>query len=148
MLKDFIESGYMPWFFGDGKVKKDDGVIQWTHAFYKDGISSFWIDIIKPIIEKLNVNQVLRIKANLNLKCNIPIESDFHTDIDVNKDDKDETKICIYYVNTNNGKTDFEIGKTVNSVENRAVLFSNKLKHRGILQTDIDNRIVINIIYR
>ena len=53
----------------------------------------------------------------------------------------------IFYVNTNNGYTEFEDGTKVESVENRLVTFSLNMKHRGTSCTDEKTRVVINFNY-
>ena len=51
---------------------------------------------------------------------------------------------AIYYVNSNNGYTEFEDGTKVDSVRNRLVTFPSSMKHRGVSQTDTRTRMVIN----
>ena len=55
--------------------------------------------------------------------------------------------VGIYYVNGNNGYTEFEDGTKVESVENRFVSFAGDLIHRGVNQTDTKERVVINFNY-
>ena len=53
----------------------------------------------------------------------------------------------IFYVNTNNGYTEFEDGTKIESVANRMVTFPTNLKHRGTSCTDEKIRVVINFNY-
>ena len=53
----------------------------------------------------------------------------------------------IFYMNTNNGYTEFENGAKVESVENRMVVFPAEMKHRGTSCTDKKIRVVINFNY-
>ena len=53
-----------------------------------------------------------------------------------------------YYVNTNNGYTEFEDGQKVYCKKNSILIFDGSLKHRGVKQTDTKMRIAININYR
>jgi hypothetical protein len=54
----------------------------------------------------------------------------------------------IYYVNTNNGGTEFENGKFVKSEKGKIVTFPMNTKHKTIAHTDFSYaRIVININY-
>ena len=59
--------------------------------------------------------------------------------------------MCIrdrYYVNTNNGYTEFESnGMKVDSVENRLIIFDSNEKHRAVTTTDTPRRSVINFNY-
>ena len=56
-------------------------------------------------------------------------------------------KTAIYYVNSNNGWTEFETGEVVNSVANRIVIFDSNIKHVGYSCTDEKTRVVLNINY-
>ena len=56
-------------------------------------------------------------------------------------------KVGIFYLNTNNGYTEFEDGSKVESVANRFVSFTGDLIHRGVSQTDTKARVVINLNY-
>ena len=58
-----------------------------------------------------------------------------------------DTKSAIFYINTNNGYTKYEDGNKVASVENRLVIAPNNLMHTNVSQTDIKNRVVINLNY-
>ena len=54
---------------------------------------------------------------------------------------------AIFYVNSNNGYTEFENGAIVESEENRMVVFPAEMKHRGTSCTDKKIRVVINFNY-
>ena len=51
---------------------------------------------------------------------------------------------AIFYVNSNNGYTEFETGECIHSLANRMVLFPSNIKHRGVTQTNAKERFVIN----
>ena len=52
------------------------------------------------------------------------------------------------YLNSNNGYTEFkDTGTKVVSEANTAVIFNTNLEHRGVPQTDIDRRLLMNITY-
>ena len=70
------------------------------------------------------------------------IKHGFHNDWDY-----EDSKTSIFYVNTNDGYTEFEDGTVVESVENRLVTFPSPLKHTGTSCTDTSRRMVININY-
>ena len=99
---------------------------------------------------KLKVLAVHRIKANLELYTgDTAHKSDFHIDWknpSTQEGNKNMT-VGIYYVNTNNGYTEFEDGTKVESVANRFVSFAGDLIHRGVSQTDTKERVVINFNY-
>ena len=56
-------------------------------------------------------------------------------------------KILLYYINTNNGGTEFANGDFAKSVANRAVIVDGDIEHQTVGQTDTDVRIIININY-
>ena len=108
---------------------------------------------ILPIVNQHPVHErvlaISRIKANLELCNENHVESEFHYDLfmvyGIKEVPEPNVTNVIYYVNSNNGYTEFETGKKVESVANRAVIFSNTLKHRGVSQTDTHYRAVINL---
>ena len=105
------------------------------------------IDYIKPLVEKIRFIALHRIKANLEPIKPERTHSDFH--YDVHKDGKPcpFMTTAIYYVNTNDGYTEFETGDKVNSVANRLVKFPSDIKHRGVSQLDTKVRCVLNLNY-
>ena len=124
---------------------------QLVHMFYsRDGKMSSHIKMVNPIMKKLEPLAVHRIKANLELyNGDTAFKSDFHVDWKnpyTKKGCKNMT-IGIYYVNGNNGYTEFEDGTRIESVANRFVSFAGDLLHRGVSQTDTKERVVINFNY-
>ena len=53
----------------------------------------------------------------------------------------------LFYLNNNNGYTEFESGEKIKSISNMYVEFPVKLKHRAVSQTDVDCRTVLNLNY-
>jgi len=103
--------------------------------------------IVSPITSKLNSLIPLRIKANLGFKSGKIIKHGFHTDIPDRILDLKCCETAIFYLNTNNGYTEFEDGTKVESVANRLVTFPSHIKHTGTTCTDQPYRIVINFNY-
>jgi hypothetical protein len=132
-----------PWYFQDGVNRKNDGHKQMCHIFVRESeINSHFIEVLNPLIKKLNIKNLIRLKSNLLFKTNKIIEHGFHVDL--------KDKICktaVYYINTNNGYTKFENKKIIKSEENKIVIFKSDLKHTGSTCTDNDIRLVININY-
>ena len=101
-------------------------------------------NVWKPLLDKLNGIAFLRTKLNCTLKTHIHEPSQYHTDFP----GKILCMTAIYYLNTNNGYTQFEHdGSKIDSVANRVVLFPSSLKHRGVTTTDTPYRMVMNINY-
>lgn len=124
---------------------------QFTHAFYMpsdDGnyqsIRSQYFPVLFPILEKLPIKALWRIKSNLIPRQDQHVVHGYHTDTP-SEDFKSTTSI--FYVNTNNGHTVFADGTKVESVANRLVSFDSQKSHSGSTCTDSKSRVVININY-
>jgi len=145
-LSETLLSKNFPWFYSDRKVKIN-GIehkenFQFTHVFLiEDKINSVFFKDLTPLFVKLNVKKIVKLKANLTIFSKEQIVYGMHTDTDFN------CNTAIYYLNTNNGKTIFENGKKINSIENRIVIFNSQTKHSALSHTDIDRRVVLNINY-
>jgi hypothetical protein len=144
-IKELMMGPYLPWYYNKFMVYDNglDNKFQFTHSFYRHnkGIVSDKFDELKPCIDKLNVFVLLRVKANLTPRTEIPITSDFHIDFNLNN------KTAIYYINTNNGCTIFEDNTRIESIENRMLIFDSSYKHTGITCTDEKVRVLINFNY-
>lgn len=113
---------------------------QFTHLFYLDhSVRSSYYSVLIPILKKVAPLSIIRIKANLNPFSETQRLYGFHTDLE---DDRVHT--AIYYINTNNGPTKFENGESIDSVENRFVIFPSKERHSGISTNDTRCRVLIN----
>lgn len=156
-LSTVISGWNFPWYYNDTIVHEHDKTLiqdgvdlsiynyQFAHDFYSNykPQSDFWY-LMEPIIDKIGVQSLLRIKANLGLSTPIRIASGLHHDFDL---DYANAKTGILYINTNNGATRFEDGSEVQSLANRFVFFDNSVAHTGVSCTDQKNRIVINFCY-
>ena len=130
-----------PWYFMPFKVHEGDENYQFYHLFSAKGkVHSKHFNILHPVLKKLGVKEIIRIKANLTLKQRDHIKSDMHIDFK-------DCKTAIYYLNTNNGYTLFDKGDKIHSQENRVVEFDSNLKHCAVDHTYTKYRIVINFNY-
>ena len=120
--------------------------IQFVHQLFDikqlGNIESEYFGVCNPIFKKLNSIIGLRAKINLGMRSREIIKHGFHIDYD-NK----HMKASIFYLNTNDGYTEFEDGTKIESVANRLVTFPSHLKHTGTTCTDAAYRIVINFNY-
>jgi len=115
---------------------------QMVHLFYKDFIpQSSGMELLNPIITKLNPRALLRIKANLTFKTSKIIEHGYHTDLP----DTEQCTTGVYYLNSTDGYTKFSNGEMIEGIENRLVLFDSRLSHTGTTCTNADARCVLNI---
>lgn len=121
----------------------DSDNIQFFHPFYGDHEPKGEdINLLAPIINKLDIKSLVRIKANLTLRTPTIIEHGYHTDFPF-----DGFKTAVFYVNTNDGYTIIKDGRRVDSVENRLFEFTGTLEHTGTTCTDSRYRVVINFDY-
>ena len=139
------------WYYNDfiNSPMDDDSDynFQFVHPIYhynESETKSPYKKLIDPILSKLNVETLLRLKFNMNTRTNKIIESNFHVDIGTYLN---TYKIAIFYLNSNDGYTLFECGRKIESVANRVAIFDGKLKHCGTSCTNQKNRIVLNINY-
>ena len=94
-----------------------------------------------PIISRLDIKSILRIKGNLYPKTNTIFEHNTHTDFNF------KHKGFLYYINNNNGFTKLNNGIKVESVENRGLFFDPSLSHNSSTCNDSNSRININFNY-
>ena len=140
------DDGYFPWFYNNYVVAVSDRIkknnFQFTHTFYTNyTITSNYFNLLLPIINKLNIKAIERIKANLNPNTKNKIMYDWHTDVD---SDEKKSKTAIYYINTNNGVTILSDKTEINSVANRLLIFNQNVLHTGTTCTDQKIRSLIN----
>ena len=67
------------------------------------------------------------------------IPDGFHVDY------KFDHKVCIFYINSNNGYTLFKSGEKVESIANRILIFDGLKEHSTVVQSDTSARYIINI---
>lgn len=112
-----------------------------VHLFYRDNVTSSYYPIIEPILKKLNVHALVRVKGNLYPNVGHSCKDVDHIDYPY------EHKGAIFYVNTNNGVTILEDGTEVESVANRLLKFEPHKLHNSTYCTDEKVRANININY-
>ena len=142
-IQSFMMGGEFRWFYAEGRALDDDGQYHMTHMFFqpKVGPNSEHINIWGSFMDKLQAKECIRIKANLTFKTPTIEPSFFHTDYE-------DMKTAVFYINTNNGYTEFENGVRVNCVANRVCIFDSNLKHSGTTHSEGDTqRIVVNFNY-
>ena len=149
-LRYLFSDGDIPWNWtnnitGYGKDPESEKRGQLEHVFYRTntGIYSKVFELLHPVLEKFQKQYgdliIYRIKANLNPKEDQNYRlGDFHVDFNY------RNKTAIFYINTNNGYTEFETGQKVESVENRMVIFDSHIQHVGYACTDQKSRVVVN----
>jgi hypothetical protein len=147
-LHQLFFSNKFSWFFIETMTEKDSYFF--THNFYnKEQIHSALFNfIVTPFIEKLNMKELVKARANLMLKKNYRYESEFHSDLDKEMIKNKTYKTAIFYLNTCDGHTLFEKNREqVKCTANRIVIFDTNFKHKAVSQLDTERRIVINFNY-
>jgi hypothetical protein len=134
------------WYFndygpGDDQIE-DLYNYQFTHNFYSQ---LSWVsdkaDLVYPFVDKIEPRALIRIKANLSPATPHKIVGRWHTDYPF------ECKTAVYYLNDNDGHTEFASGEKVESVANRMVIFDSQDRHVGTTSTNVKARCVINFNY-
>ena len=142
-IQSLMMSNGFNWFYSKGRVTNDDGSFNMVHMFFQPevGSNSEHLNMWNTFMNKVGAKKCERIKANLTFHTPTIETGPFHHDyVDM--------KTAIFYINTNNGYTEFESGVRVSSVANRVCIFDSNLKHRGTTHTEGDQqRIVVNFNY-
>ena len=154
-LQKFFMSPRSQWRFVDFVVSKDqdnqkkDGYF--VHSFRDLHRVSFGdrlpirrkYDVLYKLLDRLkktvNPNRILRIRSSLFPRREKQNPDAFHVDYKFNH------KVCIFYINTNNGYTLFKTGEKVESVANRLLIFDGLKEHSTVVQSDTSARYIINI---
>ena len=144
-LFDLLSSWNFPWYFNDFIVDENYSLdnYQFTHTFInssRDIVTTPFHSFISPIINKLGVKKIKRIKANLNPRTSTHEEGGYHIDMQ-------DCTTSIFYLNTNNGWTEFKGGDKIGCVQNRIITFNSNMMHTGYTCTDQKRKMVINFNY-
>ena len=136
---EFLNNNFF-WYYQNGKVFENDGDFQFTHIFYENNkINSDRFYIIEPFLSLLNVKSLVKVKLNFTPKDTVLKKFEFHIDNDFN------CNTAVFYLNTNNGFTEFDDDTRVDSIENRLVTFDGSVHHSSSTCTDKKNRLVLAI---
>ena len=131
------------WFYIEGRSTPDDGLYYMTHMFFQPevGLNSEHINIWNTFMNQVGAKECKRIKANLTFKTPTIEPAQYHFDYS-------DMKTATFYINTNNGYTEFESGVRVSSVANRVCIFDSNLQHRGTTHSEGGHqRVVVNFNY-
>ena len=149
-IQSVLMDGQFSWYYNDyigySDDKKEVGKFQFVHTFFnedppRNGVASIFYPAMEPSINKLNVRTLHRIKANLNPRTIFHRNGGWHIDYP-------DITTSVYYINTNNGWTQFKKGGKVKSIANRLVKFDSNLEHAGFTCTDEQSRVVVNFNYK
>jgi hypothetical protein len=142
-----MTTSYFPWFMqertsGEGDEDRDKENLYFTHMFFfeSDWKSAFH-NIVRPILNKLDIKSLIRVKGNLYTKTNELFIHNKHVDFNY------KHQGALYYVNDNNGFTILNDGTKIESKKNRLLLFDSSTPHQSTTCTNVPFRINININY-
>jgi len=153
-LRDTITEFEFPWHYSHYIVSEDEsgpspGMLQHIIYMYNIPRSEYYHKLLY-LMEQMEIYSLQRIIINLNPRLQEPYFANFHKDEDweVTQELIAAKHITsIFYINTNNGYTEFEDGTKIKSVANRLISFPLTTSHRTVTQTDTQTRIMINLNY-
>jgi|TARA_R110000824_G_scaffold122028_2_gene278675 hypothetical protein len=142
-LKNLFFSNYFPWFFHERSCAFDpNSQFQFIHGFYGENkVNSKFFENLKPFISKLNPLSLYKVKANLNTKTEKTIETGRHTDIN----DQRFTS-AVFFLNECDGYCRID-DKKYFSEDNKLIKFKSNIVHGGSTPSNVDRRIVLNVVY-
>tara|TARA_B100000287_G_C20443610_1_gene706608 strand:- start:80 stop:685 length:606 start_codon:yes stop_codon:yes gene_type:complete len=136
-----------PWYCSkiDMDTKELDN-FQFVHSFYKSlsmekKDNGKYNNLLNLFLFKILPFALVRIKANLVPRTPKIKKHALHVDYPFLQPN---LQTGIYYVNDNNGYTEFEDGTKVDSVKGRFIVFPTSMKHTGTTCTNKVYRCVIN----
>lgn len=141
---EILNNDNFPWYMVNGVANEADENhdLYFCHLVYdKNKINSSFYKNLLPIITKINIKKIIRIKINLYHKTNSLIKHSNHVDYDY------PHKGCIFYLNSNDGKTIINDTVEIDSIENRILFFEPNKIHCSTTCTNHLYRSNINFNY-
>ena len=125
----------------EAQTNKQSTNSYYVHEFRDvNGIVSPYDFLIHPLLNILQPKAIIRVKANKYLQTPTLEEHEYHQDYPY------KHKAAIFYVNTNDGQTQFTTAR-VASIENSMLYLDASTQHRSTSTTDAPYRININFNY-
>jgi len=140
-----LSNGLFPLFYNCGVGYKGEKDFYFFHNIFDAtrgwvGVES-GIDAIMPILKKMDIKALLRIKINFFTKTEKIQKHSPHIDFPY------ECKTALFYVNDNDGYTGFADGTKIPSKGNSLVHFDAGIPHYSTTCTDENLRCNINFNY-
>ena len=121
----------------------NDKSVYFTHSFYYEGQgASKNFPTMKPLLDKIGHSYLIRMVGNLYTNTPKIVKHAKHTDFDV------QHTVCLYYINTNNGKTILNDEVEIDSIANRLLVFDGDIPHCSTTCTDEKVRLNVNVNVR
>tara|TARA_R110000803_G_C11776131_1_gene295939 strand:- start:59 stop:532 length:474 start_codon:yes stop_codon:yes gene_type:complete len=142
LIKNIVMGDSFPYFFCSlVATKKDNNNFYFVHTFYNKNVpTSNYFNLIRPLINKLNILSLIRAKVNCFPRSKKLIKYGKHFD------NPFKHKGAVYYINTCDGGT-YLGDKFIPSVANTILLFDSSEYHQSTNCTDQKCRFNININY-
>ena len=149
-VQQLMLSSDFPWYYNPYITYSNENSdeFQFTHCFYRasmgsviGGLQTGFPQVIELFLKKLDMRSIVQIKANMNPRTETLRKFQFHVDCNLN------CNTAIFYINSNDGYTEFENGDRIESIANRLVLFDSNLAHRGTSCTNSKVRVLLNLNY-
>jgi len=144
-IKDLTWSPNFPYYFQNlvnYNHTNEDGYSYFTHTLFVDGkVNSKLYDVFLPLINKLKIKKLIRVKVNCYPRT---------SKLEIHKSHVDYSfthKGFLYSINTCDGKTILYDNTKIDSVENRALFFDSSKPHRSTSTTNAKVRLNVNINY-
>ena len=146
-MKEVIHSNPFMWFWNDNQTSNKDSYFFSHELIRSNKMQSPYAIMFKPLTDKINPSNILNIRGNLTVNTYGNNWCGKHTD---KYSEKMDHITAIFYFGTNNGKTvlcpEGEEEIEIESIDNRLLMFDCNIEHYVKHATDVDRRIVINII--
>lgn len=122
-----------------------DAGLQFSSVIYYQGIKNEIFHSLRPILEELEVKELLDIRARLMTKTSEIMSFQYHTDHDPEAMPEGATT-AVLYLNDNNGYTYFKQDPDTHIVSkaNRVLIFDNYETHAGTTCSDAKLRALLN----
>ena len=144
-INQVITTAEIPWYVTtDISIKGEtfDNLFYQTHSFFDNHtICSPYFEVMREMLEKLEVKALIRMRANMYPGREKLSSHGWHIDCPF------DNKTALFYINSNDGYTEFKDGTKISSVKNRLVIFNSKEEHRSTDCTNDYARFNININY-
>jgi|TARA_A100000171_G_scaffold29996_1_gene28219 hypothetical protein len=143
-IQTFFLSSEFPYFFNEKVANENESTkdFYFTHTLYDNNVvNSDHFHLVKPLLEKLDIWFLRRVKVNCYTRTEKLIKHEEHQDLPFSHNG------AILSLNTCDGGT-FINNKFVKSEENRIVLFDPFIFHSSTNCTDQQARFNININWK
>lgn len=143
-IKQQMLYGSLPWYYSSNVSGiSDDNDYYFSSVIFDHmtGQRNNFLDLLLPIISKIQPTILIRIKANLYPRTEVPVHHLPHRDYNFTHQG------AIFYINENNGPTVLEDKTEIHSKENRILFFDPHQLHNSVSCTDQNIRVNINLNY-